>query len=132
VSTQHTQGQWAAVPAADGSGQFGIVADGKFVIAEFFPDIRTPLERADDECKGNAMRAAAAPDLLAAAILVEPFISGFDDDNLQDGVREMLRDLRAAIAKATGTPLTAQQLIDSHRTGDGALSSDAMAVGSTS
>lgn len=35
--------------------------------------------------------------LRAAAEKVEPFLSGFDDDNTQDGVREMLRDLRAAI-----------------------------------
>ncbi|MGH7462816.1 MAG: hypothetical protein ACREMA_17555 [Longimicrobiales bacterium] len=43
---------------------------------------------------------AAAPDLLASAKAAEEFISGFDDDNTQSGVRGMLRDLRAAIAKA--------------------------------
>lgn len=46
--------------------------------------------------------------LLAAAKKVEPFLCGFDDDNTQDGVREMLRDLRAAIdsAKRAGSCTT--------------------------
>ena len=45
---------------------------------------------------------SAAPALLAAAERAESFIAGFDDDNKADDVAGMLRDLRAAIAKATG------------------------------
>lgn len=40
--------------------------------------------------------------LLVASVRAEAFIAGFDDDNTQDDVAGMLRDLRAAIAKATG------------------------------
>lgn len=56
----------------------------------------------DGQTLPNARLIATAPDLLAAAVRAEAFIAGFDDDNTQDDVAGMLRDLRAAIAKATG------------------------------
>ncbi len=43
-----------------------------------------------------------APDLLAALINAESFISGFEGDELQEGIDEMLTAIRAAIAKAQG------------------------------
>jgi len=42
----------------------------------------------------------AAPDLLAALDRAEAFIAGFEDDETQEGVTEMLAAIRAAIAKA--------------------------------
>lgn len=42
----------------------------------------------------------AAPDLLAALDRAEAFIAGFEDDETQEGVAEMLAAIRAAIAKA--------------------------------
>jgi hypothetical protein len=44
----------------------------------------------------------AAPDLLAALERAEGFISGFEDDNTQEGVTEMLAAIRAALADAKG------------------------------
>lgn len=41
--------------------------------------------------------------LLTAAMQAEGFIAGFEDDATQQGVRKLLSDLRAAIAKATGS-----------------------------
>lgn len=41
-------------------------------------------------------------ELLEAGRRAEAFIAGFDDDNKSDDVAGILRDLRAAIAKATG------------------------------
>lgn len=100
MSAQPTQGQWAAVPAADGSGQCGVVVDGKFVIAEFFPDIRNRDERADDECKANAMRAAAAPELLAALIRLSGSYERLKPPGYPKSDSEKQAD--AAIAKAIG------------------------------
>ena len=44
----------------------------------------------------------AAPDLLAALERAEGFISGFEDDDTQAGVTEMLAAIRAALANAKG------------------------------
>lgn len=57
----------------------------------------------EPEQAANASLIAAAPELLHAAERAEAFIAGFDDDNKADDVAGMLRDLRAAIAKATGS-----------------------------
>lgn len=42
-------------------------------------------------------------EMLAAMVRAEAFIAGFDDDNTQDDVAGMLRALREASAKATGS-----------------------------
>ena len=44
----------------------------------------------------------AAPDFLAALDRAEAFIAGFEDDDTQEGVTEMLAAIRAALAKAKG------------------------------
>jgi len=41
-------------------------------------------------------------DLLEALERAEGFISGFEDDETQEGVTEMLAAIRAALAKAKG------------------------------
>ena len=46
--------------------------------------------------------AAAAPELLEAAKKAESFISGFEDDEIQEGINEMLSYIRNAITKAEG------------------------------
>lgn len=45
---------------------------------------------------------AAAPNVLAALRIAEDFMSGFEGDELQDGIDEKLATIRAAIAKAEG------------------------------
>lgn len=45
---------------------------------------------------------AAAPDVLSALKMAENFMSGFEGDELQDGIDEKLAQIRAAIAKAEG------------------------------
>jgi hypothetical protein len=44
----------------------------------------------------------AAPDLLAALDRAEAFIAGFEDDETQEGIAEMLAAIRTALAKAKG------------------------------
>lgn len=45
----------------------------------------------------------AAPDMLAALKKAESFISGFEGDELQEGISDLLAGIRAAIAKAEGS-----------------------------
>lgn len=45
---------------------------------------------------------AASPDLLAELRKAESFIAGFEGDELQEGIAELLAGIRAAIAKAEG------------------------------
>lgn len=54
------------------------------------------------EAEANARLIAAAPDMLAALLRAEMFLSGFEDDDMQD-VTSDLQAIRAAIAKARGT-----------------------------
>ena len=53
--------------------------------------------------EANARLIAAAPDLLAALEGAEGFISGFEDDETQESIGQLLQTIRAAIAKAKGT-----------------------------
>jgi len=52
----------------------------------------------------NGRILAAALDLREALELAEGFISGFEDDEAQDGMDFLLSTIRAAISKATGQP----------------------------
>jgi hypothetical protein len=44
----------------------------------------------------------AAPELMAALVKAEAFIAGFEGDDLQEGMDDLLRAVRSAIAKAGG------------------------------
>lgn len=44
--------------------------------------------------------------LIALLHRAEDFIAGFEDDDMQDGVPDLLRDIRAAITPATTSPET--------------------------
>ncbi len=66
-----------------------------------------------DQCHvcGHTQAAASAPtdsirdaasDMLAALKKAESFISGFEGDELQEGIADLLAGIRAAIAKAEG------------------------------
>lgn len=53
-------------------------------------------------CIARAYLFAASPDMLAELRKAESFISGFEDDELQEGIAELLAGIRGAIAKAGG------------------------------
>ncbi|MDR6886104.1 MULTISPECIES: hypothetical protein [Variovorax] len=141
MSGQHTPGPWWTT----GSG----VRDRGGYICHTNPAQR--YEGQDDrfaketaERAANKLLIAAAPHLLEATEAYLQAQDALDNRELQGPNAEdycvLLRrrnaardDLDAAISKAiSGFSLTAQQLIDSHRTGDAALGSVAKAVGSTS
>lgn len=44
----------------------------------------------------------AAPDMLAQLHKAESFIAGFEDDDMQEGIADLLAGIRGAIAKAEG------------------------------
>ncbi len=50
----------------------------------------------------DARLIAAAPEMLAALDRAEAFIAGFEDDDTQEGIPEMLAAIRAALRKAKG------------------------------
>lgn len=52
--------------------------------------------------EANAKLIAAAPELLRMLIEAESFMSGFEGDEMQDGIDKKLADIRALIAKAEG------------------------------
>jgi hypothetical protein len=97
MSAKHTPGPWAI----DGCVSLGnldvIYGSGRITMMECEND-----EINDDELFANAALITAAPDLLAALERAEGFISGFEDDDTQEGVTEMLAAIRAALAKAKG------------------------------
>lgn len=49
-----------------------------------------------------ALELNAFPAMLGALLMAERFISGFEDDEIQEGVDGLLASIRAAIAKAEG------------------------------
>lgn len=123
MSAAHTPGPWEARPAADGSGDIGIVAlstlrpEGYVVIAEVFAARLTEIERSA-HAEHDARLFLAAPDLLAALVVAREFISTdrnalADASTNHDGTMEpddeeavadydaALLQVDAAIAKAT-------------------------------
>ena len=57
---------------------------------------------AQERNRRNKLLRDAAPDLLPALTEAENFIMGFEDDDIQEGVAELLRTIRAAITRAKG------------------------------
>lgn len=56
--------------------------------------------KAASETLGDAAR--VVEEQTAALRLAETFIAGFEDDGMQEGVADLLGEVRAAIAKAEG------------------------------
>lgn len=92
------------------------IEDGGGIAAEFLFDETTGNEEEREVStvhSGNYMdgtldlrRAeSAAPAMLAALQWAESFVSGFEDDELQEGIDDNLSMIRAAIAAALGEPL---------------------------
>lgn len=108
----HTPGPWTAKPAADGSGDFGIVAacarapHGYVVVAEAFAAVERVGER-NPATGHNAYLIAAAPELLdelrkAADTFeeLEAALSLLGRHVLAEGCRIAKESHRTAIAKA--------------------------------
>ncbi len=102
--TAPTPGPWSAQRAkypVDGEFDYciGAMVNGQTkCIAEAFGRVSVDGR---PNAEANARLIAAAPDLLAALASAESFISGFEGDEIQEGVDELLAAVRAAIAKAT-------------------------------
>lgn len=60
-------------------------------------ELSTPLKWPTDALASLARQMAAAPQMFAALLAAESFISGFEDDDLQEGVSPLLRSIRAII-----------------------------------
>jgi hypothetical protein len=97
MSAKHTPGPWAI----DGCASLGnldvIYGSGRITMMDCEND-----EVDDDALLANARLITAAPEMLVALDRAEAFISGFEDDDTQEGVTEMLAAIRVALAKAKG------------------------------
>lgn len=60
-------------------------------------ELSTPLKWPTDALASLARQMAAAPQMFAALLAAESFISGFEDDDLQEGVPSLLSSIRAII-----------------------------------
>ncbi|TAA54613.1 hypothetical protein [Shinella sp. JR1-6] len=60
-------------------------------------ELSTPLKWPTDALASLARQMAAAPQMFTALLAAESFISGFEDDDLQEGVSPLLRSIRAII-----------------------------------
>lgn len=85
-------------------GPWIVVAHGPAVRFQICDEAGEPLVMTygQDGQREQAYAMAAAPDLLAALEGAESFIAGFEDDELQEGIDELLESIRGAIAKANG------------------------------
>lgn len=73
-------------------------SDNGDIIAEIDPDgIFGELGRSQD---GVGKAIAALPELIEALTWAESFVSGFEDDEMQEGINGNLAMIRAALAKA--------------------------------
>lgn len=110
--TQHTPGPWTAQQDLRSYRNQGVITDGPFAWGIYSPSYRIAKVEEDfgprtiDVTAADAFLLAAAPDLLAACEaalerLLDPYL-GEDDERQSDEI-DMLA---AAIAKATGNPVT--------------------------
>jgi hypothetical protein len=60
-------------------------------------ELSTPLKWPTDALASLARQMAAAPQMFAALLAAESFISGFEDDDLQEGLSPLLGSIRAII-----------------------------------
>jgi hypothetical protein len=102
VSAVHTPGPLTTKVATN--GDVAVVDAAGNIVAEFFADIRRDGEGAHEEAMGNAMRFAAASDLLAFAEAFRRDLQerGLSESDLDECQMELLTMADAAIAKATG------------------------------
>jgi hypothetical protein len=105
MSAQHTPGLWSTMRAVNASGDIAVVDAGGDILAECYSDIRRVNERSE-ETPHNARLIAAAPELLAAAQRIVPWIA---KSTAKEGGAVAYSEavlaadaLRDAIAKATG------------------------------
>jgi len=94
MTTTHTPGLWTVDPQDD-----ALIVTGPY---------RQHIARVSTRGMGhavspNARLIAAAPALLAALAIAEDFMSGFEDDETQEGMAAKLAQIRAAIAAAKGS-----------------------------
>ena len=92
----HTPGPWHHSPELSRNVSQLVYGEDKYLICNV-----GAFKRSDEENLANVRLIAAAPKLLGALTSAGSFISGFEGDDLQEGIDELLAVIRAAIAEAT-------------------------------
>lgn len=65
-------------------------------------ELSTPLKWPTDALASLSRQMAAAPQMHAALVAAESFLSGFEGDEVQEGIDALLASIRASISKAGG------------------------------
>jgi hypothetical protein len=92
-----TPGPWFA-GKSEGRGALCVQSESTWICGEI--DNESDHRFDSQEAVANAHLIAASPCQNAALIKAERFIAGFEGDELQEGVGELLSEIRAALAKA--------------------------------
>lgn len=106
MSAQHTPLPWKAVTPCPGQCCWNIVPasfDESAFEDENWQERITLPEMSEADAKFIVQCVNAHDELVSVATRAQQFIDGFRDDDTQEGVRNLLGDLQAAIAKATGS-----------------------------
>jgi len=99
MSAQHTPGPWVIDPKNPAkvlNGKGGLITHCN---SRFWSEVDEPNS---DAARANARVIAAAPCMLTALDRAEAFVAGFEDDDTQEGIPELLGAIRAALRKAKG------------------------------
>ncbi len=103
MTTAHTPGPWHVAEGHEHSEDCPLnvwSSDGRIVAAIVGQGLNL-LDAPTAEGAANARLIAAAPRLLAALAVAEEFMSGFEDDETQEGMAAKMAQIRAAIDAAT-------------------------------
>lgn len=104
MTTKHTPGPWYTVNTEirtnNQSHVYDTIAECNMIIGGL----------PKNECLANAKLMAAAPDLLEILQKAEFFISGFEDDDTQENINELLAEIRNSITKAESNALLEAQV----------------------
>jgi hypothetical protein len=100
ITTTHTPGPWEVHEYGDGDSLAIHYSDNDRIC---FMATHGGSQAQWEAIQANARLIAASPDLLAMLHCAENWLREYDMQNSPDsGAHELLRDIRAAIAKATG------------------------------
>lgn len=98
IKSAHTQGQWGA--CASCSSDFHNIRHITDTDGNTIASVRYVKGFSQEEGLSNARLIAAAPGLLAALLVAEEFMAGFEDDGAQEGMSDKLAQIRTALDKA--------------------------------
>lgn len=113
MTTKHTPGPWNLTLNEQEYRTYNKYGDEELVkyhIVNVGIHYIAELDASEPQAVENAKLIAAAPELLEALQKAEAFISGFEDDDTQENINELLAEIRNSITKAKSNALLEAQV----------------------